>query len=135
MTREIAHFQMFSEALTAIQPNFPPGVLQGDPRYTHTFFNMSNGPSGDGPWNHGQGPWADGESWVFIDDPVRHVIETNGLTQEKVGGTIRTDDQAEAAERSLGQLRSKEVRSAVPGGENQWSAYPQKTLESPSRIR
>jgi Mn-containing catalase len=63
------------------------------------------------------------------------VIETNGLTQEKVGGTIRTDDQAEAAERSLGQLRSKEVRTAVPGGENQWSAYPQKTLESPSRIR
>src|SRR5690242_9439269 len=43
MTREIAHFQQFSAALANIQPNFPPGVLQGDPRYTHAYFNMSNG--------------------------------------------------------------------------------------------
>src|SRR5690242_15241549 len=43
MTREIAHFQMFNAALDTIRPNFPPGVLQGDPRYTHTFFNMSHG--------------------------------------------------------------------------------------------
>ena len=49
MTREIAHFQMFSAALETIQPNFPPGVLQGDPRFTHTFFNMSNGASAEGP--------------------------------------------------------------------------------------
>ena len=26
MTREIAHFQMFTAALNDIQPNFPPGV-------------------------------------------------------------------------------------------------------------
>ena len=51
MTREIAHFQMFSAALETIQPNFPPGVLQGDPRFTHTYFNMSNGASVRGPWN------------------------------------------------------------------------------------
>ncbi len=25
------------------RPNFPPGVLQGDPRFTHAYFNMSNG--------------------------------------------------------------------------------------------
>ena len=48
MTREIAHFQMFSAALETIQPNFPPGVLQGDPRHTHTFFNLSNGASARG---------------------------------------------------------------------------------------
>ncbi|MDQ1470640.1 MAG: Mn-containing catalase [Bryobacterales bacterium] len=42
MTREIAHFQMFSAALNEIMRNFPPGVLQGNPRYTHTYFNMSN---------------------------------------------------------------------------------------------
>src|SRR5690349_16110642 len=73
MTREIAHFQMFSAALETIQPNFPPGVLQGDPRYTHTFFNMSNGPSAEGPWNSGQGPWGEGESWVYVPDPLKHV--------------------------------------------------------------
>ena len=41
MTREISHFQMFSAALADISPNFPPGILQGDPRYTHTYFNLS----------------------------------------------------------------------------------------------
>ena len=51
MTREVAHFQMFSAALETIESNFPPGVLQGDPRYTHTYFNMSNGTSARGPWN------------------------------------------------------------------------------------
>lgn len=45
MTREIAHAQMFTAALGTIQPNFPPGVLQGDPHFTHAYYNMSNGPS------------------------------------------------------------------------------------------
>src|SRR5947209_10003945 len=40
MTREIAHFQMFSAALETIKPNFPPGVLQGDPKFTHAYYNM-----------------------------------------------------------------------------------------------
>jgi Mn-containing catalase len=61
MTREIAHFQMFSAHLEQIQPNFPPGVLQGDARFTHAYFNMSNGASARGPWNQGQGTWAKGE--------------------------------------------------------------------------
>lgn len=34
MTREVAHFQQFEAALDTIQPNFPPGVLQSDPRYS-----------------------------------------------------------------------------------------------------
>lgn len=55
MTREITHFQQFSAALATIEPNFPPGVLQGDPRYTHLAFDMSNGSSFRGPWNEGQG--------------------------------------------------------------------------------
>lgn len=54
MTREIAHLQMFSAALETIQPNFPPGVLQGDPRYTHTYFNMSDGASARDRWNEGR---------------------------------------------------------------------------------
>jgi Mn-containing catalase len=135
MTREIAHFQMFSAALDTIQPNFPPGILQGDPRYTHTFFNMSNGPSAEGPWNQGQGPWGEGESWVYIADPLEHVIETNGLTSQDIVGNKRTDDQVDSLNRKLSKQRSKEVSSAVPSGENQWSTYPQERLESPSRPR
>jgi len=52
MTREISHQQSFEKALYSIQPNFPPGKLQGDPEFTNVYFNMSQG-EGDarGPWN------------------------------------------------------------------------------------
>src|SRR5690606_21423568 len=56
MTREVAHCQMFEAALQSIQPNFPPGVLQSDPRYSNTYFNMSNGTEVRGPWNEGISP-------------------------------------------------------------------------------
>ena len=135
MTREIAHFQMFSAALETIQPNFPPGILQGDPRFTHTYFNMSNGPSAEGPWNHGQGPWGEGESWEYVEDPVKHVMETNGLTTQEIVGNSKTDDQVDAMNRKLSKERSKEISSAVPSGENQWSTYSQKGQQSPSRSR
>ncbi|MGE3177605.1 MAG: manganese catalase family protein [Vicinamibacterales bacterium] len=135
MTREIAHFQMFSAALDTIRPNFPPGVLQGDPRYTHSYFNMSNGPSAEGPWNSGQGPWSDGEGWVYVDDPLKLVIETNGLTKQEIAGNRRTDDQMDATNRALAKQRSTEVSSAVPTGANQWAAFPQDRLESPARVK
>jgi len=52
MTREIAHQKSFEKALYSIEPNFPPGKLPGDPRFTSVYFNMSQG-EGDmtGPWN------------------------------------------------------------------------------------
>ncbi len=52
MTREVSHQLSFERALHAIEPNFPPGKLPGDPRYANTYFNMSQG-EGDmrGPWN------------------------------------------------------------------------------------
>jgi Mn-containing catalase len=131
MTREIAHFQMFSAALATIQPNFPPGILQGDPRYTHTYFNMSNGTSARGPWNEGPGPWGPGESWQYIEDPLRHVVQTQGLVDEKVRGTNRTPDDAKRMERELGRRRSQEIKSAVGHGFNQWSSFPQEELASP----
>lgn len=52
MTREIAHLQSFEKALYSISANFPPGKLPGDPRFTNTYFNLSQG-EGDltGSWN------------------------------------------------------------------------------------
>ncbi len=52
MTREIAHQQSFEKALYSISPNFPPGKLPGDPRFTNVYFNLSQG-EGDatGSWN------------------------------------------------------------------------------------
>src|SRR4051794_32092578 len=86
MTREIAHFQMFTAALETIQPNFPPGVLQGDPRHTHTYYNMSNGHDVRGPWNEGKGPWNDGQGWIYYHDPIDHVRQTRGLVKEPIPG-------------------------------------------------
>lgn len=132
MTREIAHFQMFSAALETIQPNFPPGVLQGDPHFTNHYFNMSNGASVRGPWNQGQGPWGAGESWEYIDDPLQHVIKTQGLTVDQpVKGTSETAETVEQKNQMLSQQRSQEIKKAVGSGVNQWSHYPQTSLTEP----
>ena len=124
MTREIAHFQMFSAALDTIQPNFPPGVLQGDPRFTHTYFNMSEdgagGGRGDGrtrgPWNDGPGPWDQGE-WPFIDDPIRHVRETGGLTEQEILGSERSMGDVERMDQQLSSQRFDEA--TVPRSKRQ----------------
>lgn len=123
MTREIAHAQMFQAALDTIQPNFPQGVLQGDPRYTHLYFNMSNGASVRGPWNEGQGPWSPGESWDYIDDPIQHVIKTQGELQQPIKGTAKTEDEVGKMDQKMSQQRSQEITAAVPTGQNQWSSY------------
>ena len=54
MTREVAHFQQFEAALETIKPNFPPGVLQSDPRYSNLYYNTSRGEDARGPWNEGE---------------------------------------------------------------------------------
>jgi Mn-containing catalase len=41
MTREIAHQKMFEAALAAIEPNFPPGKLQGKQDVAHMYFKDS----------------------------------------------------------------------------------------------
>jgi len=121
MTREIAHMQMFTVALDSIQPNFPPGILQGDPRYTHTYYNMSNGRSVRGPWNQGQGPWGPGESWVYIDDPIQQVMQTQGSTQMNVEGTKQTPEEVAKLNKTQSQVRSAQVNQAMANQQNGWS--------------
>jgi Mn-containing catalase len=124
MTREIAHFQMFTAALATIQPNFPPGILQGDPRYTNKYFDMSNGTSVRGPWNEGELPLGPGESWQYIDDPVGHVLATHGLKDEPIAGSSVTEKEVQKLSRDLGKLRSKEVSAATGKvAARQWSTY------------
>lgn len=123
MTREIAHFQMFSAALDSIKPNFPPGVLQGDPRYTHTYFNMSDGEKVRGAWNMGEGPWPAGEEWAYVDEPISHVDDTRGLVDEAIAGSSRTLQQVDQMNEELAKLRRQEIDQAVPSGENCWSEY------------
>lgn len=122
MTREIAHYQMFEAALLSITPNFPPGVLQADPRHSNTYFNMSNGMEIRGPWNEGSSTQL-GETWQYIHDPISHVQETMGLMNQPVMGTDRTDESSERLSKQLAKERSSEIKTATPQGENQWSTY------------
>jgi Mn-containing catalase len=123
MTREIAHFQMFSAALDTIQPNFPPGILQGDPRFTHAYYNMSNGASVRGPWNQGQGPWKESEEWEYIEDPISNTRETKGGIDKPIVGTSMTLKEAASMEEDLGKERSSEIARATSAGAMQWSDY------------
>ena len=123
MTREISHFQMFAAALNTIEPNFPPGVLQGDPKFTHLYFNLSNGQSARGPWNQGSGPWPQSEEWVYIEDPIEHVTQTDGLVQQEIKGHKRSMEETERANHALSKQRSQVVQEAVPTSNLQWSSY------------
>lgn len=121
MTREVAHYQMFEAALETIKPNFPPGVLQGDPRYSSLYFNMSSGNDFRGPWNEGKSTKLNDE-FKYIEDPIKHVMETNGLLKPQNDESITTKmEQAAQMDRELSQERSQEVNMAAPIGEQQWS--------------
>jgi Mn-containing catalase len=118
MTREVAHFQMFEAALETIQPNFPPGVLQADPRYSSLYFNMSSGNDFKGPWNEGDSTKL-GESFVYIEDPIRHVMETNGLLKQD--GQQRTAKEVAKTDRKMSEQRSREINTAAPIGAQSWN--------------
>lgn len=122
MTREIAHFQMFEAALATIQPNFPPGVLQGDPRHSNTYFNMSPGEDARGPWNQGTSTQL-GEEWQFVDNPGQVVSQTTGLTDLQPQGTARTPDSIRTQEKVIAKLRGDEINTSMPDGTAQWSTY------------
>lgn len=123
MTREIAHFQQFSAALETIEPNFPPGGLQGDLRFTHTYFNMSHGEDVRGPWNKGKGPWEKGEQWEYVEDPVAQVEETRGQAEKGIEGHERDEKAIRKLEKELAAQRSAEVTIGPANGEIAWSSF------------
>jgi len=121
MTREIAHYKMFEAALETIQPNFPPGVLQSDPRFTQQYFNLSTPTSARGPWSQGNMPKMNKE-WEYISDPEIHVKTTSGLTTDDL--SLDTEiEEADALSIQLGKIRSLEVNSSEPEGTATWSDY------------
>ncbi|MGK7397653.1 MAG: manganese catalase family protein [Candidatus Cyclobacteriaceae bacterium M3_2C_046] len=121
MTREVAHFQQFEAALESIQPNFPPGVQQSDPRYSNVYFNMSDGESARGPWNQGKSTRFE-EEWQYVEDPVQHVHESKGMEQHHHNGS-RSMEQAREKTASVSKMRTEEIKKSVPDGKNQWSNY------------
>lgn len=120
MTREVAHYQMFEAALATIKPNFPMGILQSDPRYGNLYFNLSSGNAIRGPWNQGESTQL-GESWQYIEDPIKHVLQTNSLLDQTPAGTNNTLRENENAEVELGNMRSELINMAAPKGPQQWN--------------
>ncbi len=129
MTREVAHYQMFEAALATIQPNFPPGILQSDPRYSNLYFNMSSGNDFTGPWNSGKSTQF-GEDFQFIEDPIKHVMETNGLLDQQAAGTDRTEKEVQAANIALGKERSTEVNASMDFSPLSWNIPPDETAKA-----
>ena len=120
MTREVAHYQMFEAALETIQPNFPPGVLQADPRFSNLYFNMSDGQEIRGPWNNGESSQM-GEHWQYVKDPVDKVRSTNSLTDVQPTGTARTMEGTEEINAARSRELSEEIKMAAPIGPQQWN--------------
>ncbi|HEY4065137.1 MAG TPA: manganese catalase family protein [Puia sp.] len=120
MTREVAHYQMFEAALSTIRPNFPPGVLQSDPKFSNVYFNMSSGNNFTGPWNEGKTTQL-GETIQYIEDPIDYVMQTNGLLQHEAKGTDRTEAAVQKINRQMSELKSSEVKGATPPGVQQWN--------------
>lgn len=121
MTREVAHYQMFEAALEDIKPNFPPGVLQGDPRYSNKYFNLSNGEDIRGPWNEGKTTQT-GESWEYISNPIEHVKKSKGMTE---GHEVSSSalEEMEKKNKELSKKKVAEIKKAMPNDEMQWSKY------------
>jgi Mn-containing catalase len=120
MTREVAHYQMFEAALQTIQPNFPPGTLQSDPKYSNLYFNLSTGNAVRGPWNQGESTQL-GETFQYIEDPIKHVLATNGLLDQQAAGTDRTEEQVQQLNKELGKAKKEFISSAAPAGPQQWN--------------
>lgn len=72
MTREIAHQKSFEKALYAIEGNFPPGKMPGNPDYTDKYYNMSQG-DGDA-----RGPWNKENGWEYISDREQQMAVDGG---------------------------------------------------------
>ncbi|WP_369936225.1 manganese catalase family protein [Xanthomonas tesorieronis] len=110
MTREVAHQKSFEKALYAIEPNFPPGKLPGDPMFTDTFYDMSQG---DGDIN---GPWNSGSQWQKVSDRNRQVAVDGGSGVPSVGLSPAEEGALQAlAARTMSQQDSDPTTGADLG--------------------
>lgn len=111
MTREIAHQKSFEKALYAIDANFPPGKLPGDPRFANVYVHTSRGAE-----SNTRGPWNQGKQWEFIDDVEKKlpVDGGDGLAHAKMS-TEDITTLKENAERTKSDPNSNPVTGAELG--------------------
>jgi Mn-containing catalase len=108
MTREIAHQKSFEKALYAIAPNFPPGKLPGDKRFTSVYFDMSQG----GP--EVQGSWNSGEAWEVVSNREEQCAVDGGTGE----ATVKVTSKDEAVlEQMAARTASDPAASPMTGAE------------------
>lgn len=118
MTREVAHYKMFEAALSTIEPNFPPGMLQADPRYTQQYFNMSKPASARGPWNEGEMPGM-GKDFEYIDEPLDYVKEKS---MEKTSEEMKSKlQETQTMNEKLSKEKSDEMKNADAEHDGHWN--------------
>jgi Mn-containing catalase len=114
MTREIAHQKSFEKALYSIRPNFPPGKMPGDPRFSKVYVNLSQG------LGEQTGPWNDGKQWERLDgaDALTPVDGGDGQATVELGAEEQAMlDQMAARTASVQDgepLTGAEIGSADP---------------------
>jgi len=108
MTREVAHQLSFEKALYAIEPNFPPGKLPGDPRFSNVYVNASFG-EGDA-----HGPWNSGGHWRVVDVRTQQTAADGGDGSACVG---LTKEEAMDIKRLTDRTRSDPTSNPVTGAE------------------
>jgi Mn-containing catalase len=108
MTREISHQKSFEKALYAIEPNFPPGKLQGDPNFSSVYYNMSTGPGEQ------RGPWNQGDKWDFVADPSQALAVDGGSGDASVD---LSTDEASALQDMVARTESVQSGDPMTGAE------------------
>jgi Mn-containing catalase len=132
MTREISHQLSFEKALYSIEPNFPPGKLQGKQEFANVYFNMSrDDSSGAGAGDRGtdgssngsmdrRGPWN--AAPVFNYREARPAVD-GGTGDFEVHCTPDEGQALEAMARRLASntdsdpMTGAELGSGVPSGD------------------
>jgi Mn-containing catalase len=110
MTREVAHQISFEKALYSIQPNFPPGKLPGDPRFSRVYFDMSQGEM------ELRGPWNSDENFQYVSnrEEQRSVDGGDGSSTVGLSATEKTVMTA-LAKRTASELSSDPMTGAELG--------------------
>lgn len=107
MTREVSHLQSFEKALYSITPNFPPGKIPGDPRFTDTYFNLSQG---DGDMT---GSWNSPTNFEFVSDFAEaHSIDGDGQAEVTL-----TDEENAAVSAMAARTTSDPVADPMTGAD------------------
>jgi Mn-containing catalase len=107
MTREVAHQLSFEKALYSLTPNYPPGKLPGDARFTNVYFNMSQG-EGDA-----SGPWNNPDDFVVVSNRE----DQGGFDGGGISETTLTSDESEAIQAMAQRTMSDPTVNPTTGAE------------------